>query len=78
MSLDDMLYRTATLRFGDVHFGPLEFVALPLVQPTGVDAYLGYNFFLNHIAPDTGASEMNRLGSTHRRLHLHLPQHSEV
>ena len=49
--IDDrtQMYRSDTVKLGSADFGPLEFVALPLVEPEGVDVYIGYNFFAKHV-----------------------------
>lgn len=43
------MYRSDSVMLGLADFGPLEFVALPLVEPDGVDVYIGYNFFAKHV-----------------------------
>ena len=49
--IDDrtQMYRSETLKIGSADFGPLGFVALPLVEPEGIDVYIGYNFFAKHV-----------------------------
>ncbi len=42
-------YRSRSVKFGSKDLGQLDFVVLPLVQPEGIDVYIGYNFFANHV-----------------------------
>ena len=50
-SVDDQVeaYNSERFRLGSIDFGPLDFVSLPLVQPEGVDLFVGYNFFSRHV-----------------------------
>lgn len=49
--IDDrtQMYRSDAVKLGSADFGPLGFVALPLVEPKGIDVYIGYNFFAKHV-----------------------------
>ena len=50
-SKDEEYYSYISRKFiiGGVDFGPLEFVALPVVQPERVDLIIGHNFFNGHV-----------------------------
>ena len=49
--IDDrtQMYPSDTVKLASADFGPLGFVALPLVEPEGIDVYIGYNFFAKHV-----------------------------
>lgn len=43
------VYTSKNFGVGGNDFGALEFVALPITEPQGVDVYIGRNFFAKHV-----------------------------
>ncbi len=49
LTVEEPYYTSQHFAFGEHDFGPFQFIVLDLRAPVDVDAYIGSNFFLDHV-----------------------------
>ena len=49
LPVQEPFYTSQRFTLGQQDFGPLQFVVLDLQDPSNVDGFVGYNFFMNHV-----------------------------
>jgi predicted aspartyl protease len=49
LPIEKPFYTSQRFTLGEKDFGPLQFVVLDLQEPSNVDGFVGYNFFVNHV-----------------------------
>jgi aspartyl protease len=49
LPIETPFYTAPTFELGRADFGPLRFVVIDFAAPTGVDGFVGFNFFADHV-----------------------------